>query len=201
MKTAYSFVFVAVMALLVACSSSKSLTPQPSASDIPEWYTNVPEDPNYLFTASTATSRDLDLATRKAAQNARSAIGQQLEVKLEGLVKSFTEEVGEGEDSEYLTQFTDVNKSVTSQVLNGTKVVKQKILKDGNVYRSYVLMQMPIGAANEQFMNQLKQRQNLYTRYRATQAFNDLEREVEKYETFKKEQSKEMDQFHQEQPQ
>lgn len=186
-------IFFIVLAIIWGCGSTKKqLTPNPTEQTlkkIPEWYTNVPKDPNYLFASASATSLDLDFATRKAAQIARAEIARQLETKLEGMVKGFTEEVGTGENAEFLTQFTEVSKTVTSRVLNGSQIVKQEIQQDGQIYRAYVLMQMPIGEANAAFLEQLKKQQNLYTRFRASQAFKELEEEVRKYEQFKKEQA------------
>ncbi len=145
---------------------------------MPEWYRQVPRDSSYLYATATATSQDMDLATRKATQLARAEIGRQMDAHLQGLVKSFTEEVGGGEDAELLSQFTEVSKTVTNQVLVGSQVVRQKVIKDGPVYRAFVLMRMPVGAANKAFLERLKQQKQLYTRMRATRAFKELEEAV-----------------------
>ena len=47
---------------------------------------------------------------------------------------------------------------------------------------------MPIGEANEQLMNKIKANQNLYTRFRATQAYKELDDEIEKFEQWKRDQ-------------
>jgi hypothetical protein len=163
-------------------------TPEATLVDIPDWYSNPPQDPNYLFAAATAMSRDMQLAVDKAKQQARTDLASQLEVKVKGITKSFTEEVGMNEDSEMLSQFTQASKAVVSTVMNGTRVNKQDIKVDNGIYRAYVLMELPLGAANAALMQQIKNNQNLYTRFRATQAFDELETEVEKYEQYKKDQ-------------
>ena len=124
----------------------------------------------------------MNTAVQKATQAGRADIAVQLESRVDALTKSFTEEVGAGDDSEFLTQFTDVNKTVTSQTLYGTKVVKRDIKKENNIYRAYILMQMPVGLMQEEFVNEVKKREHLYTRMRASQSFQDLEEEVKKYE-------------------
>jgi hypothetical protein len=163
-------------------------TPEATLVDIPDWYSNPPTDPNYLFAAATAMSRDMQLSVDKAKQQARTDLASQLEVKVKGMTKSFTEEVGTNEDSELLTQFTEASKAVVSTVMNGTRVNKQDIKVENGIYRAYVLMELPLGAANAALMQQIKNNQNLYTRFRATQAFDELETEVEKYEEYKKDQ-------------
>jgi hypothetical protein len=72
--------------------------------------------------------------------------------------------------------------------MNGTRVKNQDIKVENGIYRSYVLMELPLGAANAALMQQIRNNENMYTRFRATQAFDELETEVEKYEQFKKEQ-------------
>ena len=156
--------------------------------NVPEWFTNLPEDPNYLYAASTATSKDLQHAVSTAQQMARTDIARQLEVKINSLFKVFREEVGIGEDSEFLSQTTDVSKSVTSKVLSGSQAKKTKPVKEGMIYRAYVLMEMPIGDANAALVEGIRNQQNLYNRFRASQAYQELEEEVEKFDDYKKQQ-------------
>ena len=49
-------------------------------------------------------------------------------------------------------------------------------------------MAMPIGDANAAIVNRIKAQQNLYTRFRASQAFTELEADVENYEKWKQDQ-------------
>ena len=175
---------------MMACGGNPPAvgTPEATVVDIPVWYNEPPMDPNYLFEVSSATSRDMQLAVDKAKTSARTGLAEQYEVKVQGLKKRFREEVGLNEDSELLEQFTAAEKQIVSTVMNGTRVKNQKIVVESGLYRAYILMEYPIGAANAALMEQLKSNQNLYTRFRATQAFDELNDEVEKYEQYKKEQ-------------
>lgn len=183
------------MAVLVsACGSSRTstdLTPSPTAQTLknaPKWFIQVPEDPNMLFAAATATSSDMQLAVNKAQTEGRNQLAQQLEIKFNGLQKRFQEETGAGDGSEYLDQFTLAYKSVVSTVLYGSRIGKQEFQREGEIYRSYVLMEMPIGQANQELIAKLKANQNLYTRFRATEAYKELDEEIERFEKWKKEQ-------------
>lgn len=190
MRFVSTIVLVFLVAGMFACGSKPPAegTPQATVVNIPDWYSNPPQDPNYLFSPATAMSRDMQLAVDKAKQQARSDLASQLETKIEGLTKKFDEEVGLNEDSELLSQFTQVSKAVVSTTLNGTRVSKQELLVENNIYRAYILMELPLGAANAALMQKIKQNNTMYTRFRSTQAFDELEKEVEKYEEFKKEQ-------------
>lgn len=189
-----SFALLAAAVALSACSGNKntSLTPQPSrevANNLPSWFNKVPSDPNYLFATASANSRDLQIAIDKAQLAGRQQLASQFEVKFSGLQKRFQEEVGVADSSELLDQFTQSYKAVVSTVLNGTRAKEQEVKPDGPIYRAYVLMEMPIGPANAMLMQKIKQNQQMYTRFRATQAFQDLDAEVQKFEQYKKEQN------------
>ncbi len=84
--------------------------------------------------------------------------------------------------------FTQAEKTIVSTTLQGSKVRSQKIVKDGDLWRAYVLVEYPIGAANEALMQQIKNNNQMYTRFRASQAFKELQDEVDKYEKFKQQQ-------------
>ena len=182
-----SLVLLAIAALSLGCGGKTAS--KGNSLGLPEWFQALPEDPNYIFAVATSTSRDLQMSVNKAKQQGRVDIAQQMETKVKSMIKQFNEEVGLGEDAEFLSQTTEVSKSVTSKVLNGSKARKVETVKEGEIiYRSYVLMEMPIGSANTALMDSIKKQQNMYTRFRASQGFQELEGEIDKYDQFKKEQ-------------
>ena len=152
-----------------------------ATGDIPEWYTNLPQDPNYLFAANSQSSQDMQLAVDKATEGARADIARQLQTKIEGLQKRFTEETGTGSDAQLLQMFTQAEKTVVDETLTGSTVKNQKIVKDGGMWRAYVLVQYPVGAANTALMQQIKNNNQMYTRFRASQAFKELQNDVDLY--------------------
>jgi hypothetical protein len=185
MRYFMSFLFVAMSLILLGCGGTKPLQ-ETDTGDIPDWYNNVPKDPNFLYAAKTATSQDMQLALDKAATDARAEIARLVEIKIEGLQKRFQEETGTNTDAQLIEQFTQANKTVISNSLSGTQVAKQNQVKDGNLWRAYVLVGYPVGAANEAFLNQIKRNEPLYTRFRATQTFKELDDEVKKLDDAKK---------------
>jgi hypothetical protein len=175
-------------ALLTGCGGGPQSLQSVSECDIPEWYSSVPQDPNYLFAARTATSQDMQLALDKATTDGRAEIGRQTELKVQGLQKKFEEEVGLNADAQLMSQFTQANKTVVSTSLSGSRVRSQELCKDGGMYRAYVLVEYPIGAANEALMQQIRKNNELNTRVRSSQTFKDLDNDVQKYEEWKKQQ-------------
>ncbi len=172
---------------MVGCGGSKSMQ-STDAGNVPDWYLNVPKDPNFFFAPNTQVSQDLQLAVDKATQGARVEIGRQVETKISGLQKRFTEETGTTGNAQLLDMFTQASKTVVSTSLTGSRVSKQQQFKDGDGWRVYVLVEYPIGAANAALMQQIKSNEQMYTRFRASQAFKELDDEVKKYDDFKKSQ-------------
>jgi hypothetical protein len=178
--------------LLLACGGSQQMTTGQTANEnsnkvsgdspCPDWFLKVPEAPDYLFAAATSTSRDLQTAINKAKQDARVDIGSQVETRLQALTKQFKEEIGEGVDARIDAQFTTVSKSVVSTTLRGCKVKNQSTKQEGPIWRACVLMEYPIGAANAKFLQSLKDSEVLRQKAAATDAFKELETEVQKYE-------------------
>ena len=181
---------VAIVGLgMAGCSGKKAAKVHPK-QDIkaPDWFSQPPKDNDRLIGVATATSLDLQTAIDKARQDGRVEIARQMDVRMKGLSQRFVEETGLDEDAELLGMFTQVSKSVVSDSLTGSRVSKQKLRPEGGVYRAFVMMEMPIGEANKRFVERLRAQERLYTRFRATEAFEDLDREVEEYEQWKREQ-------------
>lgn len=172
--------------LIMSCGGTKSLPD--TGGEPPDWFVNAQSDPNYLIATNTAASRDLQLAYDKAITGARAEIARQAEVRISAMQKRFDEEVGLSDDAELLQMFTQVTKTVVATTLNGSRVAKKHQARDGNNWRAYVLVEYPIGAANQALMQQLKNNQRLYTKFRASQAFEELDKEVKKFEEWKKQQ-------------
>lgn len=163
--------------LLSACSSNKAL-PDVETGNIPSWYLSKPTDPNYFFASSTQTSRDMQAAMDRATQNARVQISQTVNSHVESITEDFTEEVGADDSSQYLSYFMNASRTVTDNSLSGSQVVKSDVVRDGELWRAYVLVQYPIGAANQALMDQIKEDEQLYTRFRAAEAFKKLDEQT-----------------------
>ena len=176
-----SVVILISFLLLNACGGTKELA-KTETGDIPEWYLNPPTATDHIFAAASSTSRDMDLAITKATTEARANIARNIEVKINSMQKKFEEEVGQGENSEFLSQFTQATKTIASKELTGSQISQKKLIKDGSNWRAYVLAKYPIGAAQKAFLKKISDNTNLYTRFRSTEAFKELENDVNKYE-------------------
>jgi len=173
------------------CGGSKKklkATPTSGKLKVPEWYVDPPEDDDRLVGVATADSLDLQTAVDKAKQDARVDIARQLDLRVTGMSKRFVEETGLAEDAELLGMFTQVSRSIVSDSLTGSRLVKEDLARSGSGYRAYVMMDMPIGEANARFVEKIRAQQRLYTRFRASESFEELDRMVQEYEQWKQQQ-------------
>lgn len=191
-----TFRHLAVMSLALGgagcrhAARTTELTPvatRETIRNLPGWYLKPPTDQNYLFGAATAVSRDLQLAINKAQADGRNALAQQLEVKYGSLNKRFVEEVGR-DGSQLLDQYTQAYKAVVSQVLYGSRARQQTLRTEGDMYRAVVLMELPIGEMSKKLLEQIRAQEQLYTRFRASEVFKELDAEVQRYDAWKREQ-------------
>jgi len=190
MRTLFGVCFIIIACvLLVGCGGGPKTMQATATGEIPQWYVNPPQDPNYLYAAYTESSQDVQVALDKALLGARTELGRQVEVKIAALQKKFVEETGTGQDAQILQQFSEASKNVVSTTLTGSAMKKQERVKDGNMWRAYVLAAYPIGDANKAMLDAIKKNQEMYTRFRASQAFQELDTEVQKYEDSKKQQA------------
>jgi hypothetical protein len=187
MRTAMvAILFVMITMMLVGCGGGPKTMQSATTDDMPSWYPNPPQDALYLRSANSQVSQDMQVAIDKASTGARTELARMLETKVNALQKKFEEETGAGQDAQLLQQFTQASKLVVSTTINGSKMKDHKTVKDGAMYRAYVMMELPIGAANETLMQEIKKNKELYTRFRATEAYKELDSEVQKYEDSKK---------------
>lgn len=179
----FRILITACVMFLAGCFGASNIDLAPKASrtvleNLPDWFVQPPTDAEHLYAAASATSQDLQVALEKGKTLARNDLAQQLSTRMGNLTKQFQEETGLQEDSQLLAQFSAATKSTTHQTLVGARLNQQKLIPEQKVYRAYVLMSLPIGAANRLLMDKLRDDQALYTRFRATQAFGELEQEL-----------------------
>ena len=185
-----SIVIVALVGVVAACGG-RVQNEGPSASratlrGMPRWYKKPPAaDKEHMFQAATATSQDVQVAINRAQAEGRNGLASQLEVKYASLTRRFIEETGVAADAQLLDEYQQTYKAVVSQVLVGSHARDQQFQIDGRVYRAWVLMELPLGEANRKLVEQIKASERLYTRIRATEAFKELNAEVEQFEAAK----------------
>ena len=173
-----------VMATVVGCKSAK-VTSEKTPFEIMQEKANDITDAGGLAAVGIGTSRTMSLAMDKAKTRGRTELAHILETKVDSLKKDFTEEIGEGESAEYNALFSAASKSIAHQILRGTVPKDLKYETAGNTTTAWALMVQDPKVIADAFADQKNSAKALYTRFRASQAFAELDNEVKKFEEFK----------------
>lgn len=151
-------IVVATAGFLSACGSTQYQTRAdvyptgPSArqqsdaiSQAPEWMSKLPKSANAVYESGTATSGDFAMADMKAKAIAYAKICTAAGGKVRSQTKVFAQDNG--------TTTTEMSEMAIRSIcpdidITGVETVEMKHVADGNRIRSYVLVALPIGAAN-----------------------------------------------------
>lgn len=160
-------------------------TSQITNISVPDWFVNVPSDPDHIYIARTRSGTDLEMAIDTAQAQARVDLANQVQTRVTAMFKRFREEIGSGEDTELNSIATAVSKDISVESTSGLKVKHQEVVKEGKAYNVFVLFELATGEVNSAVLDKVKAQKDMYTRFRASQGFKELEAEVAKYEAWK----------------
>lgn len=172
--------------LFAGCASSGNNKKGNGNPNLPSWYTNPPSSDNeYMYAIGEANSSRRSMARRQAMQNGRAALATKLEAEVSAMQKNFSEETTSGDKSNYREVFTDVSKTVAKQTLRGVEVDKSKftMAQNGTKHKVMLLVRLPVGEAadalNRALKNTMSKDEELYTKFKASKAFKDMQKSIE----------------------
>ena len=123
---------------------------------------------------------DLSTARRAATLKAQAAIAEATESFIAAQTKVFfdSQTLEATGNSDMVDQ---VIKNVVKETqLRGAKIKDSKFVATNGKVQAYVLVEYPIGAANLALVDQIKKDAELTQRARRSEAFKELEKEVER---------------------
>ena len=185
---------VAIAIGLSACQTNKeSITANPQivyqtntvsqqVEQIPEWYLNIPSADDTIYSSGSAKAPDLQLAVDIAIMNAKTTLADRINGKLDSMTKSFVAKIGSDDlDTSVLNEIEKTSKNVIASVdVAGYVVDKSDITQEGTQYRAFVLIAYNNEEATKIMMNRMKRDKMIYSRIRSTEAWKELEDEVNK---------------------
>ena len=185
---------VAIAIGLSACQTNKeSITANPQIvyqtntvnqqiEQIPEWYLNIPSANDTIYSSGSARAPDLQLAVDIAIMNAKTTLADRINGKLDSMTKSFVAKIGSDDlDTSVLNEIEKTSKNVIASVdVAGYKIDESDITQEGTQYRAYVLLAYNNEEATKVLMNRMKRDRMIYSRIRSTEAWKELEEEVNK---------------------
>ena len=151
-------------------------------TNIPEWYMNMPTDEEAIYSSGTSRAPDMQLAVDIAIMNAKTVLADRINGKLSSMTKTFVAKIGSSDlDTSVLSEIEKVSKNIIAEVdVAGYKVDKSNITQDGTQYRAYVLLEYSNEEAIKIMMNRMRKDRMVYSRLRSTEAWKELENQVDK---------------------
>ena len=162
---------------IVACGGGGNDSPGVKKAYYPDWWM-VQSSPDYIYSFGMDTKVSQNASYDAAYANAILMASQYVETQVAGMVKNYEEEAGM-ENPQVLALTSKVVKSVTDASFNGAQVNKQEtIILDNGRYQTFVRIAVPKETVNRNLMNQIKNEEALYNAFKATQAFQELDDEL-----------------------
>ena len=182
----------AVIGLLAACSSNplteslserdkqRAAVVEQQVDSIPDWVKELPESEEAFYSVGTAVSSDLQLSIDKSVLFAKRTLADRIGGELSTQMKTFVTEVGEqGNSDVVMLDIEQATKNIVANVnVAGYNPTTIEIIPEGTVFRTYVLLEYPIGSANDILIEQVRKNRALYAQIRASKAFRELEDSV-----------------------
>ena len=172
-------VLVVVMLLVTACGKvgGKGV----KKLYYPEWWQDQ-DNAEYVQTYGMATKVSQNSSYDAAYANAMLQAAQYVETYVKGMVKNYEEEAGVN-NPQVLALTSKVVKAVAKAKFTNVMVTKQEtIVTDENRFQTFVRVSVPKEAVNKNLMNKIKNEEALYNQFKASQAFGELENEMETYD-------------------
>jgi len=151
---------------------------------IPSWYKKMPKKKGSIFTVGSATAPDLQLAVDIATLNGKVVLADRINGKLKAMTKSWMAKFGQSDvDARVMTEIEKVAKNVIANVdVAGYSPVEVDVSTAGTQYRAFVLLEYSDKEAQKVIFNRLRKDRLVYSRLRSTEAWKELELQVEKSE-------------------
>ncbi len=161
--------------LLIGCASAPKRLVTPASDE----YT--------IYARGLSTDQEIEEEADRAANlNAREELSASIESHIKSLTKRAREQIGLGKDAELNSQFSVAIKSTVNEALGFSvpfKTAETRWVKRLNAFRAEVIYKVDIGPLNQRMLENIKQRKNLYERFRTSELFNELEEEIDKEES------------------
>lgn len=178
------FVLLAILLLVAfsACGKNKTRVSHVEGEVIhfPSWW-NTQKDDAYVCTYGIGTNVKLSTSIDTAKNSALFEAAQYVETEVMGMLKTYEEEAGVF-DPQLLALTQKVIKTVSnatfSGVINGQMESRQVTEYGGPRVTTYLQLKIPKTEVKKQLYNNIRNEEALYNQFKASMAFDELERTV-----------------------
>ena len=152
-----------------------------TVDNIPKWCLNPTISDFALAACGTGESASMNMARNRAILDAKRQLADSIDSEISSRMEDFLKSTGMDTNEQVKQASEIVTKNTTIQAkLIGYKQTKTDAFSMNGKYQFYVLIEYPIGNANQALLNQIKQDEVLSTQKDADKAMAELEAEIEK---------------------
>ena len=164
-----------ILLLCINCAGTRSGSTEQTKTDVPEWWFNPPTSETHYYAFGQAKKQNPSLAQKAATERARAEISDQIKKNISSEIRDWMRESGLGETAEALEFTENTIVSVSNNALEGASADKYARMDDGTVY---VRVSYPKDRVSKQLVDTAKREEALYNEFKASQAFDRLEKKT-----------------------
>lgn len=157
-------------------------------AEMPQWFNSPPsDDANFYYAVAARSSARRDIARRKSVLDATAEIARKLGQRVDDMSKQFISTATSGDKERIEDLFESATQTLTRQNLAGVIVDQTYYAStaNGTQVECFVLVKVPkengLKAMNEALKNSLSQDEELYIRFKASKAFEEMKKELDNY--------------------
>ena len=152
-----------------------------TVSSVPKWCLKLPKSNYALYRCGFGESTNMNMSRNRAILDAKRLLADSIDSEISSRMEDFLKSTGLGKNEQVKQASEIVTKNTTVEAkLIGYKQTNTAVISMDGKYQFYVLLEYPIGQANQALLNQIKNNEILSTQKDADKAMADLEKEIEK---------------------
>lgn len=167
--------------VFIACGGGSAKQPTgPKEVFSPDWYGVETENDTYLFCYGNGEKVSQNMSEQAAIANGMAEAANRVEAHVKSMTKNFMSESGV-DNPEVVALTEQATKVVANQKFNGTTITNRKTytMENGR-YKTFVQVAIPKADVNKATVDRIKKEESLYNRFRASQSFEELDKEINK---------------------
>ena len=179
-KTVSAVIIISLIAFAFGCASTGK-PGGPKRVWYPDWYGLQSEAGDYVYSYGEAQKTNQSIAFESAKAAAYNEAAQYVESFVKAMTKDFIRE--SGVENPQVLQLTERTvKLVSKTKFSGVTISKRETIQEDGRFRAFVRLSIPGKEIKNTLLNNIKNEEALYNEFKASQSFNALDKEMEKYD-------------------
>ncbi len=146
---------------------------------VPDWCTQMPESELSIYACGIGNSSNLNMSNSRALLDGKAKLANQISNQVTSRMTDFLEDLGGNNDDQVRQASERIIKSVSKETeISGYKEIKSEFQNIGSKFQTYILLQYPIGEANQKLYNRIKEDDILSNQEAVDAALEELEAEI-----------------------